>query len=273
MFFIGYSRERQFITILSLIFVYFVYISRFTIRPDLFSLTFFTIYIFIMSLHIDKRWSLPALVIVQILWTNFHGFFFFGPLFIMIGLFSEWLKRRIPLPWDWNNVGRLTDEEYGRMKIALGLVTVACLANPQFIEGALYPIKVFFSLSGGDSIFFDYIQELKPPVEWQNFFGGGDYAYYKLMIIVSALTFYPQPPADRCQRVDPVDHLFAVLPESDPEYFVLRVHRVSVHHHQLLLSGHLRSGPAAVQEQEVRVHHRDLLQGSCCCCLSRKISM
>ncbi|MCB9721160.1 MAG: tetratricopeptide repeat protein [Candidatus Omnitrophica bacterium] len=190
LFFIGYSKERQFIMILSLIFVYFVYISRFTIRPDLFSLTFFTLYIFIMSLHIDKRWSLPALVIVQVLWTNFHGFFFFGPLFVLIGLFSEWMKRHVKLPWEWNQSGRLTDEEYGRLKIALVLVSVACLANPQGVEGALYPIKVFFSLSGGDSIFFDYIQELKPPVEWGDFFGGGNYAYYKLMIIVSALTFF-----------------------------------------------------------------------------------
>ncbi|MBZ0165445.1 MAG: hypothetical protein K8I00_01470, partial [Candidatus Omnitrophica bacterium] len=190
LFLIGYSRERQFITILSLIFVYFVYISRFTIRPDLFSLTFFTLYIFIMSLHIDKRWSLPALVIVQILWTNTHGFFFFGPLFVTIGLFSEWLKRHVALPWEWNQSGRLNDDEYGRLKITLVAVVLACLVNPQFVAGAIYPLRVFFSLSGGDSIFFDYIQELKPPVDWSNFFGGGEYAYYKLMIIVSALTFY-----------------------------------------------------------------------------------
>lgn len=188
--FIGYSRERQLMTTVALMFVYFVYQSRFTIRPDLFSLLFFTVYIYIMSLHIDKRWSLLVLVLVQILWSNFHGFFFFGPLFVFIGLFSEWLKRHVPLPYQWNESGRLNDVEYSRLKKALVFVTLACLVNPQFVHGALYPITVFFSISGEDKIFFKYIQELRPPVEWSSLAGGGQYAYYKLMIIVSALTFF-----------------------------------------------------------------------------------
>jgi len=187
---IGYSRERQFLTTIALMFVYFVYQSRFTIRPDLYSLLFFTIYIYIMAIHIDKRWSLVVLVLVQILWSNFHGFFFFGPLFIFIGLFSEWLKRHVPLPFQWNETGRLNDVEYSRLKIALVFVTLACLANPQFVQGALYPISVFFSISGEDKIFFDYIQELKPPVSWATLAGGGQYSYYKLLIIISALTFF-----------------------------------------------------------------------------------
>lgn len=188
--FIGYSRERQFLTTIALLLVYFVYQSRFTIRPDLFSLLFFTIYIYIMSIHIDKRWSLPVLVFIQILWSNFHGFFFFGPLFVFIGLFSEWLKRHVPMPYQWNEIGRLNDDEYSRMKKALIFVALACLVNPQFVQGALYPISVFFSISGEDKIFFDYIQELKPPIDLATLAGGGQYAYYKLMIIVSALTFF-----------------------------------------------------------------------------------
>ncbi|MBP9855265.1 MAG: tetratricopeptide repeat protein [Candidatus Omnitrophica bacterium] len=188
---IGYNRDRQLLTTLALMGVYFIYQTRFTIRPDLFSLLFFTIYIYIMALHIDKRWSLFVLVLIQILWSNFHGFFFFGPLFVFVGFISEWLKRHVPLPYQWNETGRLTDQEFGLVKKALFFVSLACLVNPQFVHGAIYPIKVFFSLSGENKVFFDYIQELKSPIHWSAFFDGeGGYGYYKIMIMISALSFF-----------------------------------------------------------------------------------
>ena len=34
----------------------------------------------------------------------------------MIGLLSEWLKRRVRLPYEWNESGRLTDDEFKRLK-------------------------------------------------------------------------------------------------------------------------------------------------------------
>ena len=87
--FLGYNKDRQLGTLLMLLITFVVYQSRFTHRPDLFSLLFFAIYIYILALHIDKRWSVYVLFIIQVLWSNFHGFFFFGPIFVAIGLVSE----------------------------------------------------------------------------------------------------------------------------------------------------------------------------------------
>ncbi len=189
--FIGYNRNRQFFVALVLIMVYMVYQTRFTIRPDLFSLLFFTIYMFIMSLHIDKRWSIFALFIVQVLWTNMHGFFFFGPLFALIGIVSELIKRHVPLPMEWNEAGRLNDEEFGRFIKLFVFTCLACFINPQGIHGAIYPISVFFSLSGEDQIFFKYIQELQPTVaHWRDLFDTRNFAFYKMLIFASGLTFY-----------------------------------------------------------------------------------
>jgi len=152
---LGYNNEKQLATIFCLLLVSLVYQGRFTTRPDLFSLLFFSLYIYFLSLYIDRKWSVAVLFIIQVLWTNMHGFFFFGPLFVLIGLTAEWLKRHVRLPYEWNKMGRLTNEEYRRLKIILVTVVLACFVNPLTVKGAVYPLHVFWQISGESKIFFD----------------------------------------------------------------------------------------------------------------------
>lgn len=189
LFMLGWSKEKYLIATFGLILMFMNYQQRFTIRPDIFSLLFFAMYIYALALHINKRWIAVFLVVIQVLWSNMHGFFFFGPLFVLIGLVSEWMKRNIPLPWQWNESGRLTDDEYVRLKFIFAGVLLACLVNPQFIKGALYPLGVFFSIGNEGKIFFDYIQELAKPIERHNIFEINAYVFYKIMIVVSAFSF------------------------------------------------------------------------------------
>lgn len=186
---LGYNKDKQLMLVFVLYLVSMVYQQRFTIRPDLYSLFFFAFYIFVLSLHIDKKWSVAALVITQVLWSNIHGFFFFGPLFVLIGLVSEWLKRHARLPYQWNKSGRLNDEEYKRLKVIWVFVVSACLVNPYVFEGALYPLRVFFSLSGENKIFFEHIQELQRPLHWGTLFSGNEFVFYKMLILISVVTF------------------------------------------------------------------------------------
>ncbi|MDP8265414.1 MAG: tetratricopeptide repeat protein [Candidatus Aceula meridiana] len=186
--FLGDIRDKQLGTAVLLLCVMMVYRTRFNIRPDIFSLLFFTSYIYILSLYIDRRWSLFALGFIQVLWVNTHGFFIFGPLFISIGLLSEFLKRRVRLPWEWNKVGRLEDKEYFHLKIALGVTLLACLCNPQFLRGAFYPFQVLFQLAGESRVFFSYIIELRKPILWSNLFSTNQ-GYFKALIIISFYSF------------------------------------------------------------------------------------
>ncbi len=186
---LGYNKDNQLIVNIFLIMVFMVYQQRFTIRPDIFSLLFFALYIFILALHIDKKWAAWALFFIQILWSNMHGFFFFGPLFILIGIVSESIKRHVKLPYEWNESGRLTDQEFSRLRKAFIFVILACLINPYFLKGAWYPIGVFFSLSGENNIFFEYIQELQKPIAWSTLFDPGPFVYYKLLILISIVSF------------------------------------------------------------------------------------
>jgi tetratricopeptide (TPR) repeat protein len=187
--FLGYNREKQLGSIFILLLVSIVYQGRFTIRPDLYSLLFFALYIFLLSFYLDRKWSLYFLFLIQVLWTNMHGFFFFGPLFVLIGLIAEWLKRHVKLPYEWNKTGRLTNDEYARLKWILAFVVLACLLNPLALKGAWYPLKVFFQISGESKIFFSKIIELQKPITWNDIFSINDYAFYKLLILLSFLSF------------------------------------------------------------------------------------
>lgn len=190
LFILGYNRDKQLIITLTLFIVSLVYMQRFTVRPDLFSLFFFTLYIFILALHVDKKWMIFVLFGIQVLWTNMHGFFFFGPLFILIGIVSEWMRRTIKLPFEWNKIGRLTDGEFKHLKIALIVSTLACCINPHFVKGAWYPLGVFFSLSGEHKMFFNYIQELERPIkQFSELFYFNENGPYKLLIILSTVSF------------------------------------------------------------------------------------
>ena len=184
-----YDKNKQLLTILLLLLIFPTYHQRFTIRPDLVSLLFFILYLYILSWHLNSRWSLSILFFIQILWSNTHGFFFLGPFLIFTGILSEWIKRHMPLPYEWNRSGRLEPEDYQRLKQIFGLVTLACLLNPYFLKGALYPIYVLVSLSGDSKIFFQHVQELHKPLSWNTIFSRDGYEYYKLMILVSGVSF------------------------------------------------------------------------------------
>ncbi|MCK5579828.1 MAG: tetratricopeptide repeat protein [Candidatus Omnitrophica bacterium] len=187
---LGYSKDKQLGVVFILLLVSLVYQGRFTTRPDLFSLLFFALYIFILSFYIDRKGSVPAIFIIQLLWTNMHGFFFFGPLFVLIGLGAEWVKRHVKLPYEWNKVGRLTDAEYKRMKVIFGVVVLACIFNPMTFKGAWYPIGVFFQISGESKIFFDKIVELRNPITRATLFSAAHYPFYKLLIVLSFLSCF-----------------------------------------------------------------------------------
>jgi len=189
LFLLGYNRKRQFLCLMSFLFAALIYQMRFTIRPDLFSLLFFVCYILVLSFFLEKRWSSVVLFVIQVLWSNMHGFFFLGPLVILLSLAGEFLKRHVPLPWEWNQIGRLSDEEYRRLKWLLGFTILACLLNPLTFKGAWYPIGVLFQISGDSAIFFDHIMELKKPILLSSLWSLAQYPYYKVLIIISSVSF------------------------------------------------------------------------------------
>ncbi len=186
---LGYRRDRSVLPVFLLILVLFVYQLRLTIRPDIFSLLFLTLYIRILGQQLDQKKSLVSLFLIQVFWSNMHGFFILGPMLVVISLAGEWTKRHVPLPFEWNQTARLEDKEYRTLKQALGVVLVACLFNPYTLQGAWYPFSVMFSLSGDSKIFFKNIGELKNPISWSSLGNVNNYPYFKCLIVLSTVSF------------------------------------------------------------------------------------
>jgi len=185
----GYSREKQLLSIVLLFLVFLIYQLRLTIRPDNVSLLFFVMFIYILAYQLDSNRSLLSLFLIQVVWTSVHGFFIFGPVLIGLMLFGEWMKRHARLPWEWNQVGRYSNEEYRRLKHILICVGIACFINPYTYKAVLYPLDVLTSLSGESKIFFKYIGELQKPITWGNLLSYKYFAY-KALIALSALSFF-----------------------------------------------------------------------------------
>ncbi len=186
---LGFSRQRQLVPLFLLFLIVPIYQMRFTLRPDLFSLLFLTLYVYVLGFHLRSSWSLWGLFFLQTVWVNTHGFFIFGPLVVALNLAGEWLKKSFSLPFQWSKVGRLSVKEYARLQEILFVVILACLFNPYSFKGAAYPLRVLFSLPGEGRIFFEHIQELQNPISWQTLFSLTSYAEYKMLIFISLLGF------------------------------------------------------------------------------------
>lgn len=137
--------------------------SRFNIRPEVFSILFFCIYLYLLEFSVNKK-TLWLILPIQVIWVNLHGYFFLGPVVIIFYILGEFLRRKIKfLPQAWQSAGALDERAYRRLKLILLLTIGAAFINPQGVSGAAYPLQVLLGIfSAGGRIAFGYIQELKP---------------------------------------------------------------------------------------------------------------
>ncbi|MCX5709656.1 MAG: hypothetical protein NT088_02870 [Candidatus Omnitrophica bacterium] len=147
--------------------------SRFNIRPDIFSVLFFGFFLYLLKFYPNKK-IIWLLIPLQALWVNFHGYFFLGPLLILI------FRRSSRQGW-----------------LLFAASLAACLINPNGLRGALYPAFVLKeALAGRANIFFEYIQELRPTFGLHNFSWNYFYWFVLLCFAVLALNFKKIKPAD-----------------------------------------------------------------------------
>jgi hypothetical protein len=101
--------------------------ERTEVRPEMFSFLFLSFYF--IALNSKKIWRqyYYLLPLIQLLWVNSHIYFFLGPVLLTFKLISAKLHSK------------------PSKKIFLVLIASlgACLLNPNFLKGALYPLFVF----------------------------------------------------------------------------------------------------------------------------------
>lgn len=163
---------------------------RFSIRPDIFSMLFLTLYLALLRKFTEEKsrliWILP---ILQTIWINMHGFSFLGPLLMLLLLAGEGAKKILPLPPAWKETRRLDKNQLRQLLAVFGLMLAAHLFNPQGIKGAIYPLSVLGQLSGKGKIVFQYIMELARPITPKTVMDMRSFLFYKAMILGSLFTF------------------------------------------------------------------------------------
>lgn len=130
----------------------FVLSGRMYVRPETLTLLWLACFLAVIFRWERRPWLAYALPVVQVLWVNTQGLFVLGPILISLALVDAVLRR-----------GAFSRERRRWWKMVLpacALVGAACLFNPYFLRGALFPIELARTMS--NPIFETTIAELMP---------------------------------------------------------------------------------------------------------------
>ena len=147
-----------------------IFSNRLVLRPEIFSFIFLSLFILIIEKFKQSRnyKLLYLLPFMQLLWVNTHVFFFFGPILYLFFLIEESIRERVFI-----NL---------RLIIILFFILFACVLNPLFLVGALYPLLVFNSYG-------PQINENLSPFSGNPLFIA-DYSYYIWFFEVTVALFF-----------------------------------------------------------------------------------
>jgi hypothetical protein len=138
--------------------------GRSDVRPEMLSLLFLAIWLWIAS-RVDSRprliWVLPA---VQLVWVNCHALFVLGLVvgasYVVDGVAREIARGRWGLtPPDRNPSARVI------IRVG-GLVVLACLVNPYFLDGALFPFTLYSKFTVEQDFYSANIGEFRRPIDF-----------------------------------------------------------------------------------------------------------
>lgn len=176
---IGYRRERAWLSAAALALMLLVAVGRLQVRPEVPS---FVLLAWILRLF-DRFESRPdrllyAVVPLQLLWVNLHGLFAVGIAVCAIYCFTELLRA----------LGRSADgirmDRVRRLTGVLLLAALSSLANPNGLDGALYPLQQLDMVGSAErrGAFGLLIDELRPT------FGSADPLTLALFVGLASLS-------------------------------------------------------------------------------------
>ncbi len=144
--------------------------QRTAVRPEIFSFLFLSIYLIILNRRqYFQKWSW-VLPLIQLLWINTHIYFFLGPSLLFFYLLDQAISFK------------LKKKALTRPLLVFLLSSLACLVNPNFLQGALYPLRVFenygYQIVENQSFFF-----------MTRYFGKIYKPYFLFIFLISLISF------------------------------------------------------------------------------------
>lgn len=126
------KRNGWIVTLLAGLPLFLLFSQRTEVRPEIFSYFFLSLYLIILNNQKNFKKYGFVLPLIQLFWVNFHIYFFLGPAILFFYLLSHLIK--------FKNRHR---KELIKIILIFVSSSLACLFNPHFIKGALYPFFVF----------------------------------------------------------------------------------------------------------------------------------
>lgn len=135
--------------------------SRFVPRPELVSYLLVPLFLLVLDGRARGRfrrsvWLLP---LVQVLWTNAHTVFIFGPVLAWLFAGGDVIRRFMSRSRTAGPRASIVDL---RFVLLVALITAACLVNPYGLRGALFPFTLFREIHKG-SVLGSTIKEFISP--------------------------------------------------------------------------------------------------------------
>lgn len=133
-------------------------------RPEAPTLFFLAAFLAVAHAAADRPrllWALPA---IELVWVNTHGLFVLGPAVLAMLWVDRGLAALRPTSSSWTIGPGGADRAAYAPRALLGptLATgAACLANPYFLRGALFPLELFRKIGGDDGFYRRAIGELQ----------------------------------------------------------------------------------------------------------------
>lgn len=152
-FFLLWSRTREAgvwpgISVLLFLITVLAAEPRFRVRPEILTWVFLSFVLWILDSRVRRKRDLLFLLpLIQLLWVNTEGLFFLGPVVMGIYLFGV---RGWPVK---------LDPKLFRYSV---LSALACLINPYWVRGLLFPLSLLTTLSSSN-LFKYSVLEFQPP--------------------------------------------------------------------------------------------------------------
>jgi Flp pilus assembly protein TadD len=134
---------------------------RYMPRPEACSALLLSAYLGILF-ALDSRprlaWALPPL---QVVWVNVHALFIIGPILLAFYLLERGLAWFASRRQRRDRRGSADAAWWRHVGFASAAVLAACLLNPYFLRGALFPLELFHKVDEAGGIYKGYIGEFR----------------------------------------------------------------------------------------------------------------
>ncbi|MGA1869424.1 MAG: hypothetical protein ACMUJM_12870 [bacterium] len=190
LYFIYYKDDFYAVSIIVGLIALFCGFQRFLLRPEIFTFLFIVIFFYFIENFSKYKYAVFFILpFIQLLWSNMHGLYILGIIFMMLYYCGECINILI-----YRYLGKLEEREcsmriWTRKLICLLLVSGASLINANGKDGILYPFTIFQEIFSKATSPIATVGELISPFSFPQTKFPDPVVMFKILIVLSLVAF------------------------------------------------------------------------------------